>query len=115
MDNLESQTYEIFERDPIKYRQYQRVRCHVFNLQIPNVNIHTLITGFYTVISALVWRIQRYITIMHFPFGLVISSQFSRPYMPCIYEDIDKKVNAHHVRSKTFYGARWSSTSLEEN
>lgn len=26
MDNLESQTYEIFERDPIKYRQYQKVR-----------------------------------------------------------------------------------------
>ena len=25
MDNLESQTYEIFERDPIKYREYQRV------------------------------------------------------------------------------------------
>ncbi|XP_022790017.1 protein arginine N-methyltransferase 5-like [Stylophora pistillata] len=24
MDNLESQTYEIFERDPIKYRQYQK-------------------------------------------------------------------------------------------
>ena len=25
MDNLESQTYEIFERDPVKYREYQRV------------------------------------------------------------------------------------------
>ena len=23
MDNLESQTYEIFEKDPIKYSQYQ--------------------------------------------------------------------------------------------
>lgn len=23
MDNLESQTYEIFEKDPIKYTQYQ--------------------------------------------------------------------------------------------
>lgn len=27
MDNLESQTYEIFERDPVKYSQYQKVRC----------------------------------------------------------------------------------------
>ena len=25
MDNLDSHTYEIFEKDPIKYFQYQRV------------------------------------------------------------------------------------------
>lgn len=25
MDNLESQTYEVFERDPIKYKMYQEV------------------------------------------------------------------------------------------
>lgn len=25
-DNLESQTYEVFEKDPIKYSQYQKVR-----------------------------------------------------------------------------------------
>ena len=25
MDNLESQTYEIFEKDPFKYTQYQEV------------------------------------------------------------------------------------------
>lgn len=24
MDNLESQTYEIFEKDPVKYTEYQR-------------------------------------------------------------------------------------------
>lgn len=24
MDNLESQTYEVFERDPIKYSQYEK-------------------------------------------------------------------------------------------
>lgn len=30
MDNLESQTYEVFEKDPIKYSQYQQVsRCIV--------------------------------------------------------------------------------------
>ena len=57
MDNLESQTYEIFERDPIKYRQYQRVRCQVLLLRIPHTNMQTLITDFYTVISAPVWRI----------------------------------------------------------
>ena len=43
MDNLESQTYEIFERDPIKYRQYQRVRRQVLNLQIPHVSMQTLL------------------------------------------------------------------------
>ena len=26
MDNLDSQTYEIFEKDPIKYVQYEKVR-----------------------------------------------------------------------------------------
>ena len=31
MDNLESQTYEIFERDPIKYREYQRVGYLIFS------------------------------------------------------------------------------------
>jgi len=24
MDNLESQTYEVFEKDPVKYNEYQR-------------------------------------------------------------------------------------------
>lgn len=24
MDNLESQTYEVFEKDPVKYTEYQR-------------------------------------------------------------------------------------------
>ena len=28
MDNLDSQTYEIFEKDPIKYVQYEKVRNH---------------------------------------------------------------------------------------
>ena len=35
MDNLESQTYEIFERDPIKYREYERVRRKFFLLTPP--------------------------------------------------------------------------------
>ena len=26
MDNLESGTYEVFEKDPVKYSQYQKVR-----------------------------------------------------------------------------------------
>jgi protein arginine N-methyltransferase 5 len=30
MDNLESQTYETFEKDPVKYSQYQKVRSQPF-------------------------------------------------------------------------------------
>lgn len=31
MDNLESSTYEIFEKDPTKYTEYQKVRnCFTF-------------------------------------------------------------------------------------
>ena len=29
MDNLESQTYEVFEKDPVKYAQYEKVRTCV--------------------------------------------------------------------------------------
>lgn len=29
MDNLESQTYEVFEKDPIKYSQYQQVKIQM--------------------------------------------------------------------------------------
>lgn len=32
MDNLESQTYEVFEKDPIKYSQYQQVSREVDQL-----------------------------------------------------------------------------------
>ncbi len=30
MDNLESQTYEVFEKDPVKYSQYQKVGHRIF-------------------------------------------------------------------------------------
>lgn len=31
MDNLESQTYEVFEKDPIKYAEYEKVyTMHLF-------------------------------------------------------------------------------------
>lgn len=30
MDNLESQTYETFEKDPIKYAQYQEVCLRIW-------------------------------------------------------------------------------------
>ena len=34
MDNLESQTYEVFEKDPIKYSQYEKVIKAILNLQL---------------------------------------------------------------------------------
>lgn len=40
MDNLESQTYEVFEKDPIKYSQYQQVRADTQRLShLSQVNI----------------------------------------------------------------------------
>ncbi len=35
MDNLDSQTYEIFEKDPIKYVQYEKVSIHFVPLCTP--------------------------------------------------------------------------------
>ena len=39
MDNLESGTYEVFEKDPVKYREYQNAIHHalVDRLDIENV------------------------------------------------------------------------------
>ncbi|KAG1667595.1 Protein arginine N-methyltransferase 5 [Nymphon striatum] len=39
MDNLESQTYEIFERDPIKYTEYQRAICKALISKVPESDI----------------------------------------------------------------------------
>ena len=30
MDNLESQTYEVFEKDPVKYAEYEKVHYSQF-------------------------------------------------------------------------------------
>ena len=36
MDNLESQTYEVFEKDPVKYTQYQRAIYEALIDRVPN-------------------------------------------------------------------------------
>lgn len=33
MDNLQSATYQTFEQDPVKYRNYEEVRLHDRQLQ----------------------------------------------------------------------------------
>lgn len=35
MDNLESQTYEVFEKDPVKYSEYQRAMYYAILDKIP--------------------------------------------------------------------------------
>lgn len=35
MDNLESQTYEVFEKDPVKYTEYQRAMYSILIDRIP--------------------------------------------------------------------------------
>lgn len=37
MDNLESQTYEIFEKDPVKYREYQNAIYAAIKAIIPKM------------------------------------------------------------------------------
>lgn len=34
MDNLESMTYEIFEKDPVKYTQYKEVSVFTVSLEM---------------------------------------------------------------------------------
>jgi len=35
MDNLESQTYEVFEKDPVKYNLYQKAIYHAMLDMVP--------------------------------------------------------------------------------
>lgn len=37
MDNLESQTYEIFEKDPVKYQEYQNAVYEAMKTIIPKI------------------------------------------------------------------------------
>ncbi|KAJ8472242.1 hypothetical protein OPV22_026585 [Ensete ventricosum] len=44
MDNLEAQTYETFEKDIVKYSQYQRAVCKALIDRVPDENTSTKIT-----------------------------------------------------------------------
>ena len=35
MDNLESQTYEVFEKDPVKYSQYEKAITKALTDKVP--------------------------------------------------------------------------------
>lgn len=37
MDNLESQTYEVFEKDPVKYTQYQTAIYQAINMIVQTI------------------------------------------------------------------------------
>lgn len=43
-DNLESQTYEVFEKDPIKYREYQRAVYQALLDRVSEENASTVVT-----------------------------------------------------------------------
>lgn len=34
MDNLESQTYEVFEKDPVKYAEYEKVSSPIYVISL---------------------------------------------------------------------------------
>lgn len=43
MDNLESQTYEAFEKDPVKYRQYERAIVKALELEKEKEGVDTTV------------------------------------------------------------------------
>lgn len=43
MDNLESQTYEAFEKDPVKYKQYERAIVMALELEKAKEGVDTTI------------------------------------------------------------------------
>lgn len=43
MDNLESQTYEAFEKDPVKYKQYERAIVKALELEKQKEGVDTTV------------------------------------------------------------------------
>lgn len=43
MDNLESQTYEAFEKDPVKYKQYERAIVKALELEKEKEGVDTTV------------------------------------------------------------------------
>lgn len=43
MDNLESQTYEAFEKDPVKYKQYERAIVKALELEKKKEGVDTTV------------------------------------------------------------------------
>lgn len=43
MDNLESQTYEAFEKDPVKYKQYQRAIVKALEVEKEKEGVDTTV------------------------------------------------------------------------
>jgi len=44
MDNLESHTYEVFEKDPVKYSQYQKAIFCALRDRVPDSEAETRVT-----------------------------------------------------------------------
>ena len=46
MDNLESSTYEVFEKDPVKYKQYfEAVKLALLDKDLPIIRVYMLGAG----------------------------------------------------------------------
>ena len=56
MDNLESQTYEVFEKDPFKYSQYQKVDITRLSFNSTAIPVDTLLAGDGGVCSSIMWH-----------------------------------------------------------
>jgi len=44
MDNLESHTYEVFEKDPVKYSEYQKAIFYSLRDRVPESDAATCVT-----------------------------------------------------------------------
>ena len=44
MDNLESHTYEVFEKDPVKYSEYQKAIFYALRDRVPDSEARTRTT-----------------------------------------------------------------------
>jgi len=70
MDNLESHTYEVFEKDPVKYSEYQKAIFYALRDRVPDSEAATSITYVICLLTVFllrnlyIWRLKPVVRLM---------------------------------------------------
>lgn len=57
MDNLESHTYEVFEKDPVKYSEYQKAIFYALRDRVPESEAETRVTYVWFASMTKTWKL----------------------------------------------------------
>jgi len=72
MDNLESHTYEVFEKDPVKYSEYQKAIFCALRDRVPDSDVATRVTCVIFLLLHMIALTQMIVFYCIYPPGLTI-------------------------------------------